>query len=161
MLPHVASNRLSNNKIHFWNFGHPNVFRVILYSFTLFLFQDFVTRQSTVESTQQKLYDEVKEQSAKFGDDVKYLAEFTAGVKKFDPWIQKADAKRAVGMLKPKNLQEALDQLDGSQVKKVAKSCLKHDWKCFSVLDREKDLGNSKDEILIFLWLRIFFEIPK
>ena len=89
-----------------------------MYSLTLSLFQDFVSRQSAVESTQQKLYDEVKEQSAKFGDDVKYLAEFTAGVKKFDPWIQKADAKRAVGMLKPKNLQEALDQLDGSQVKR-------------------------------------------
>jgi len=77
--------------------------------------QEFVTRQSTVESTQLSLYDEVKQQSAKFGDDVKYLAEFTAGVKKFDPWIQKADAKRAVGMLKPKNLQEALDQLEGAK----------------------------------------------
>ena len=37
-------------------------------------------------------------------------------MKKFEPWIQKADAKRAVGMLKPKNLQEALDQLEGANV---------------------------------------------
>ena len=58
----------------------------------------------------------MKQQSAKFGDDVKYLAEFTAGIKKFDPWIQKADAKRAVGMLKPKNLDEANDQLASAQV---------------------------------------------
>ena len=58
----------------------------------------------------------MKQQSAKFGDDVKYLAEFTAGIKKFDPWIQKADAKRAVGMLKPKNLEEANDQLASAQV---------------------------------------------
>ena len=37
-------------------------------------------------------------------------------MKKFEPWIQKADAKRAVGMLKPKNLAEALDQLEGANV---------------------------------------------
>ena len=71
----------------------------------------------TVKSTQGALLTEVQAQSAKFGDDVKYLAEFTAGIKKFDPWIQKADAKRAVGMLKPKNLQEALDQLEGAKVR--------------------------------------------
>ena len=81
------------------------------------MLQEFSTRQSTIESTQLALYDEVKQQSAKFGDDVKYLAEFTAGIKKFDPWIQKADAKRAVGMLKPKNLDEANDQLASAQVK--------------------------------------------
>ena len=69
-----------------------------------------------VKTTQTALLTEVQEQSAKFGDDVKYLAEFTAGMKKFEPWIQKADAKRAVGMLKPKNLQEALDQLEGANV---------------------------------------------
>ena len=80
------------------------------------ILQEFSTRQTNIDSTQNALYDEVKAQSAKFGDDVKYLAEFTAGVKKFDPWIQKADAKRAVGMLKPKNLEEALDQLSDAQV---------------------------------------------
>ena len=37
-------------------------------------------------------------------------------MKKFEPWIQKADAKRAVGMLKPRNLQEALDQQEGANV---------------------------------------------
>jgi len=76
---------------------------------------EFVKRMDTVKSTQGALLTEVQAQSAKFGDDVKYLAEFTAGIKKFDPWIQKADAKRAVGMLKPKNLQEALDQLEGAK----------------------------------------------
>ena len=86
------------------------------YNNNFLLFQEFSTRQSTIESTQLALYDEVKQQSAKFGDDVKYLAEFTAGIKKFDPWIQKADAKRAVGMLKPKNLDEANDQLASAQV---------------------------------------------
>jgi len=73
--------------------------------------QEFINRMDAVKSTQGALLEEVKKEGAKFGDDVKYLAEFTAGIKKFDPWIQKADAKRAVGMLKPKNLQEALDQM--------------------------------------------------
>ena len=72
----------------------------------------------TVKSTQGELLEEVKKQSAKFGDDVKYLAEFTAGVKKFDPWIQKAEAKKAVGMPKPKNLEEATDQLADAKVNK-------------------------------------------
>jgi hypothetical protein len=30
----------------------------------------------------------VEAEGAKYGDDVKYLADFTSGVKKFDPWIQ-------------------------------------------------------------------------
>merc|ERR1719412_1280603 len=64
--------------------------------------QEFINRMDAVKSTQGALLEEVKKEGAKFGDDVKYLAEFTAGIKKFDPWIQKADAKRAVGMLKPK-----------------------------------------------------------
>lgn len=78
-----------------------------------------------VRSTQGSLLEEVRQQSAKFGDDVKYLAEFTAGVKKFDPWIQKAEAKRAVGMLKPRNLEEALDQMADAKVHKSSKNtCL-------------------------------------
>merc|ERR1719412_419244 len=77
--------------------------------------QAFINRMDVVKATQGALLEEVKKQSAKFGDDVKYLAEFTAGIKKFDPWIQKADAKRAVGMLKPKNLEEANDQLASAQ----------------------------------------------
>ena len=75
-----------------------------------------------VRSTQNKLLEEVKKEGEKFGDDVKFLAEFTAGIKKFDPWIQKAEAKRAVGMLKPKNLQEALDQLEDAKVP-TSKQC--------------------------------------
>ena len=65
---------------------------------------------------QGKLIGEVDAEGAKYGDDVKYLADFTSGVKKFDPWIQKSEAKKAVGMSKPKNLQEALDQLEDAKV---------------------------------------------
>ena len=69
-----------------------------------------------IRSTQNALLEEVKKEGAKFGDDVKYLAEFTAGIKKFDPWIQKAEAKRAVGMIKPKNLEEGIDQMEDAKV---------------------------------------------
>ena len=79
-----------------------------------------------VRSTQNKLLEEVKKEGEKFGDDVKFLAEFTAGIKKFDPWIQKAEAKRAVGMLKPKNLQEALDQLEDAKVPTSKHWCTLH-----------------------------------
>merc|ERR1712241_1100591 len=79
-----------------------------------------------VKSTQGALLEEVKKEGAKFGDDVKFLAEFTAGIKKFDPWIQKAEAKRAVGMLKPKNLQEALDQLEDAKAWKTQHDDMKH-----------------------------------
>ena len=40
---------------------------------TFFSFQEFVTRMDAVKTTQTALLTEVQEQSAKFGDDVKYL----------------------------------------------------------------------------------------
>jgi len=78
--------------------------------------QIFIGRMNTVSQTQGKLFDEVKVECSKYGDDVKYLADFTAGVKKFDPWIQKSEAKKSVGMIKPTDLQEATDQLNSSKV---------------------------------------------
>lgn len=83
--------------------------------------QEFVKRQDNVRSTQNALLNEVKAEGAKFGDDVKYLADFTSGTKKFDPWITKSEAKKAVGMIKPKNLQEAEDQL--AEAKKWKGEC--------------------------------------
>ena len=59
---------------------------------------------------------EVKTECEKYGEDVKYLADFTSGVKKFEPWIEKSDAKRTVGMVKPANLTEANDQLADAKV---------------------------------------------
>ena len=67
-------------------------------------------------AVQGKLIGEVEAEGAKYGDDVKYLADFTSGVKKFDPWIQKSEAKKAVGMTKPKDFKEAQDQLADAQV---------------------------------------------
>ena len=82
-------------------------------------FQGFETRINTVVSTLGGLFDEVKTEGAKYGEDVKYLADFTSGCKKFEPWIEKSEAKKSVGMAKPKDLQEALDTLADAKVIKA------------------------------------------
>ena len=46
----------------------------------------------------------------------KYMDWFQ-GCKKFEPWIATSEARKSRGMAKPKNLQEALDQLAEVQVK--------------------------------------------
>ena len=79
--------------------------------------QGFETRINTVVSTLGALFEEVKTEGAKYGDDVKYLADFTSGCKKFEPWIEKSEAKKSVGMVKPKDWQGALDQLEDAKVK--------------------------------------------
>ena len=79
-------------------------------------FQGFQKRIDTIQSTFAALYAEIKTECEKYGEDVKYLADFTGGCKKFEPWIQKSEAKKSVGMIKPKDLQEALDQLEDANV---------------------------------------------
>ena len=95
-----------------WNF-----FLIIVFTnFFLISFQVFSDRMSKVQETQTNLLEEVKRESVKFGDDVKYLAEFTSGMKKFDPWIEKAEKKKEKGMPKPNNLEEANDALEDAKV---------------------------------------------
>ena len=96
---------LKFQKSNFIHIGKCNLF-----------FQVYSDRMSNVESTQTNLLEDIKKESIKFGDDVKYLAEFTSGMKKFDPWITKAEAKKGQGMLKPGNLEEALEALEDSKV---------------------------------------------
>ena len=92
-----------------WNFfGFTTFFKIS--------FQVFSDRMSKVQETQTNLLEEVKRESVKFGDDVKYLAEFTSGMKKFDPWIEKAEKKKDKGMPKPNNLEEANDALEDAKV---------------------------------------------
>ena len=92
-----------------WNFfGFTTFFKIS--------FQVFSDRMSKVQETQTNLLEEVKRESVKFGDDVKYLAEFTSGMKKFDPWIEKAEKKKEKGMPKPNNLEEANDALEDAKV---------------------------------------------
>jgi len=119
--------------------------------------QEFDNRMGTVKSTQGALLEEVKKESVKFGDDVKYLAEFTAGIKKFAPWIEKADAKRAVGMLKPKNLQEALDQMaaanhwqeETAEMNKVLEHCNSEAQKMTSHADADSKYAAYKKRIVV------------
>ena len=78
-------------------------------------FQEFVNRMKVVSEFQQKLMAEVVEEGEKFGEDIKHLADFTSGVKKFEPWIEMSEAKKSKGMVKPKNLQEANEYLADAQ----------------------------------------------
>ena len=82
----------------------------------IFTFQGFQKRIDTIKSTFAALYAEIKTECEKYGEDVKYLADFTGGCKKFEPWIQKSEAKKSVGVIKPKDLQEGLDQLEDAKV---------------------------------------------
>lgn len=73
-------------------------------------------RCDAVLASQNSLLKEIHAEGEKFGDDIKYLAEFTGGQKKFEPWIATAEAKKAAGMTKPGNLKEALDLLEATEV---------------------------------------------
>lgn len=68
---------------------------------------EFVSRMAEVSKFQNTLLDEVKAEGEKFGEDIKHLADFTSGCKKFEPWIATAEAKKSRGVPKPKNLEEA------------------------------------------------------
>ena len=50
-----------------------------------------------VSKFQNDLLSEVKAEGEKFGEDIKHLADFTSGVKKFEPWIAADEAKKAAG----------------------------------------------------------------
>lgn len=53
------------------------------------------------------LNDEADTESAKFGEDVKHLADVTNSNKKFDPWIKKSEEDVKAGMKKASSLGEA------------------------------------------------------
>ncbi len=80
--------------------------------------QDFVKGLRDVAAFHTSLLDEVKAEGEKFGEDIKHLADFTSGIKKFEPWIEKSEAKKAAGMTKPKNLSEAQNLLADATVRK-------------------------------------------
>ena len=47
----------------------------------------------TVVSSLEELNAGVEAEAEKYGEDVKYLAEFTNSCKKFEPWINKSESK--------------------------------------------------------------------
>jgi len=62
-----------------------------------------------MDTTRQQLDDlnsESETEAAKFGEDVKYLAEVTNSTKKFDPWIKRSEERVKAGLKKAENLEE-------------------------------------------------------
>ena len=83
--------------------------------------------------------EEVKNECAKFSEDVKFWAEFHTGIKEFGPWIKSAESRKCKGLRKPSTLVEACELLGDSKVKKSLRIlcpynfCLSHCFqaKCF------------------------------
>merc|ERR1711994_263801 len=69
----------------------------------------FIERLKTVRSTLNALEAEASEECAKFSEDVKFWAEFQTGVKVFEPWMKKAEARKLEGLKKPVSLVEACE----------------------------------------------------
>jgi len=73
--------------------------------------QSCVSQQTNIVETQQNLLAKVKQEGEKFGEDVKHLADFASSQKKFTSWIDLAEQKKKNGLLKPLNLNQAIDLL--------------------------------------------------
>merc|ERR1719264_1951142 len=65
-----------------------------------------VGRLDTVKGALSALNTESETEAAKFGEDVKYLADVTNSTKKFDPWIAKSEEKVKTGMKNAGSLEE-------------------------------------------------------
>lgn len=81
--------------------------------------KDLSNRMMTIGSDLQTLNSEADSEAAKFGEDVKHLADVTNSNKKFTPWIEKSEEKVKVGMGKANSLAEANLQLEEVKVWKA------------------------------------------
>lgn len=84
-----------------------------------------VGRMDTVKSNLSDLNSESETEAAKFGEDVKYLADVTNSTKKFDPWIAKSEAKVKAGMKKADSLEEGKKLLDETKHWKAEAEAIK------------------------------------
>jgi len=66
-----------------------------------------VDRSNNVLNLLSGLNNEADTEAAKFGEDVKHLADVTNSNKKFDPWIKKSEEKVKEGMKKAASLEDA------------------------------------------------------
>jgi len=73
--------------------------------------QSCVTQQQNIVEIQNNLLQKVKQEGEKFGEDVKHLADFASSQKKFACWIDLAEQKKKKGLVKPLNLDQAIDLL--------------------------------------------------
>jgi len=71
-----------------------------------------VGRMDTVKDALTALNTESETEAAKFGEDVKYLADVTNSTKKFDPWIAKSEEKVKSGMKNASSLEEGKKMFD-------------------------------------------------
>merc|ERR1712226_554286 len=71
-----------------------------------------VTRMDSVKEKLTALNAQSETGAAKFGEDVKHLADVTNSTKKFNPWIEKSEAKVKTGMSKAASLEEGRALLD-------------------------------------------------
>lgn len=76
-----------------------------------------MTRLTTSRATLDALEAEVKQECAKFSQDIKFWAEFQTGVKEFEPWMRAAEARKEKGLLKPETLEQAADILKETKVR--------------------------------------------
>jgi len=108
--------------------------------------QTFLGRLGVVRETQGKLFDEIKTECSKYGDDVKYLADFTAGVKKFDPWIQMSEAKNKAGMKKPVDLEQATTEYNNAKAWLEEAKAMKHTLDEANAAAQKMTLHKDADE---------------
>jgi len=66
-----------------------------------------VAKSDNVLNLLSGLNSEAETEAAKFGEDVKHLADVTNSCKKFDPWIKKSEERVKTGMKKAGSLEEA------------------------------------------------------
>merc|ERR1712106_133415 len=75
----------------------------------------FMERLKKVRSTLDALEEEASAECAKFGEDVKFWAEFQTGIKVFEPWMKNSETRKAEGLRKPASLVEACEILGDSK----------------------------------------------
>jgi len=64
------------------------------------------TRMDAVKEKLTDLNSQSETEAAKFGEDVKHLADVTNSTKKFNPWVEKSEAKVKAGMRKADTLED-------------------------------------------------------
>ena len=78
----------------------------------------YIAHLDSLHKTIYAMDEEVKNECAKFSEDVKFWAEFHTGIKEFGPWIKSAESRKCKGLRKPSTLVEACELLGDSKVKK-------------------------------------------
>ena len=77
----------------------------------------YIAHLDSLHKTIYAMDEEVKNECAKFSEDVKFWAEFHTGIKEFGPWIKSAESRKCKGLRKPSTLVEACELLGDSKVK--------------------------------------------